>query len=46
MITLLVAVAGDLKIPKIASRDELVQALNRLGAIRSEQVCCPPVHVA
>ncbi|KAK9819848.1 hypothetical protein WJX72_003190 [[Myrmecia] bisecta] len=38
VVTILVAVQGGLKLPSITSREELRTALNRLGAVRSEQV--------
>lgn len=38
VVTLLVAVEGTLKLPKVTSREELKTALNRLGAVRSDQV--------
>lgn len=36
--TIIVAAEGDVKVPKVASREELTKALNKLGALRSEQV--------
>lgn len=42
VVTVLVAVRGGLKMPRVTSGEELKTALNRLGAIRSEQV--GPVH--
>lgn len=38
VVTILVAAEGDLKIPKITSREELNTALNRLGGVREDQV--------
>lgn len=38
VVTILVAVEGNLKIPKIKSREELSTALNRLGGVRENQV--------
>ena len=38
MVTLLVAAQGKLQLPRITSREELVTALNRLGAVREDQV--------
>lgn len=38
VVTLIVAADGGVKIPKIQSREDLTQALNKLGALRSEQV--------
>ena len=38
VVTILVAVEGGLKMPSVTSGEELRTALNRLGAIRSEQV--------
>ena len=40
VVTLLVAVQGKLQLPKITSREELVTALNRLGAVREDQASC------
>ncbi|KAK9814971.1 hypothetical protein WJX73_003631 [Symbiochloris irregularis] len=37
VVTILVAVRGGLKMPRVTSGEELKTALNRLGAIRSEQ---------
>ena len=38
VVTLLVAADADLKIPRIKGREDLRDALNKLGALRSEQV--------
>ena len=38
VVTILVAVEGGLKMPSITSGEELRTALNRLGAVRQEQV--------
>ncbi|KAK9846505.1 hypothetical protein WJX81_005518 [Elliptochloris bilobata] len=38
VVTLLVAVQGKLQLPRITSREELVTALNRLGAVREDQL--------
>ena len=38
VVTVLVALQGGLKMPRVTSGDELKTALNRLGAVRSEQV--------
>lgn len=46
VVTLLVAVQGKLQLPKITSREELVTALNRLGAVREDQAsCCAACNV-
>lgn len=39
VVTLLVASEGDLKVPNISSQEQLRSALNRLGGLRSDQVC-------
>ena len=39
MVTILLAAKGALKVPSIQSQGELRDALNRLGAVRSDQVC-------
>lgn len=39
VVTLVVAAEGGSKIPKVSDREELKSALNKLGALRSEQVC-------
>lgn len=39
VVTVIVAAEGGVKVPKITSREELTKALNKLGALRSEQVC-------
>ena len=44
VVTLLVAAQGKLQLPRITSREELVTALNRLGAVREDQVHCLPAH--
>ena len=38
VVTIIVAAEGGVKVPKITSREELTKALNKLGALRSEQV--------
>ena len=38
VVTILLAARGSLKIPTIQSQGELREALNKLGAVRSEQV--------
>ena len=38
VVTILVAADGGLKLPSVRSREELRTALNRLGALRAEQV--------
>ncbi len=38
VVTILVAADADLKIPRIRGREDLKSALNKLGALRSEQV--------
>lgn len=38
VVTLVVAAEGGAKVPKVSSREELKTALNKLGALRSEQV--------
>lgn len=38
VVTILAAVDGGIKMPKVNSREELRTALNRLGALRSDQV--------
>lgn len=38
VVTILVAAEGDIKIPKITSREELQTALNRIGGVGEEQV--------
>jgi uncharacterized membrane protein len=43
VVTILVAVQGKLKLPKISSREELATALGRLGAIPTDNVRIPPV---
>ena len=45
VVTLVVAAEGGVKVPKITSREELTQALNKLGALRSEQVCTWPLDL-
>lgn len=40
VVTIVVASEGGVKVPKVSSREELKTALNKLGALRSEQVCC------
>ena len=37
VVTLLVAAAGKLELPKIQSQEQLVTALNRLAALREDQ---------
>ena len=39
VITVIAAIEGGLKMPSVTSGEELRTALNRLGAIRQEQVC-------
>ncbi|KAL3132354.1 hypothetical protein ABBQ32_008931 [Trebouxia sp. C0010 RCD-2024] len=38
VVTIIVAAEGGVKVPKISSREELTKALNKLGALRSEQI--------
>ena len=38
VVTVIVAAEGGVKVPKITSREELTRALNKLGALRDEQV--------
>lgn len=38
VVTVIVAAEGGARVPKITSREELTKALNKLGALRSEQV--------
>lgn len=38
VVTLVVAAEGGSKIPKVSDREELKSALNKLGALRSEQI--------
>jgi uncharacterized membrane protein len=38
VVTLLVAATGKLELPKIQSQEQLVTALNRLAALRQDQV--------
>ena len=38
VVTILLAAKGSLKVPSIQSQAELREALNKLGAVRSEQV--------
>ena len=46
VVTVVVAAEGGVKVPKITSREELTKALNKLGALRSEQVqLCHEGHV-
>ena len=46
VVTVVVAAEGGVKVPKITSREELTKALNKLGALRSEQVqLCLEGHV-
>ena len=46
MVTILLAVAGNLKVPNIRSREDLRAVLNKLGSVPCEQVfllfwrCC------
>lgn len=42
MVTILVAASGKLDLPKVSSQDQLVKALNRLAAVREDQVLLPP----
>ena len=46
VVTLLVAAQGKLQLPRITSREELVTALNRLGAVREDQVHYLPAKQA
>lgn len=39
VVTIIVAAEGGVKVPKVSSREELKTALNKLGSLRSEQVC-------
>ena len=42
MITILLAARGSLKVPAITSQTDLKDALNKLGAVRDDQVpSCP-----
>lgn len=38
VVTLIVAAEGGVKVPKVTSREDLTKALNKLGALRSDQV--------
>ena len=38
VVTVIVAAEGGVKVPKVSSREDLTKALNKLGALRSEQV--------
>lgn len=38
VVTVIVAAEGGVKVPKVQSREDLTTALNRLGALRSDQV--------
>lgn len=38
VVTIIVAAEASVKLPKVRSRDELKEALNKLGALRSDQV--------
>ncbi|DBA77808.1 TPA: hypothetical protein ACH3X1_009165 [Trebouxia sp. C0004] len=38
VVTLIVAAEGGVKVPKVTSREDLTKALNKLGALRSEQI--------
>lgn len=38
MVTILAAVAAPLKLPRVTSREELLEALSKLGGVRSEDV--------
>lgn len=38
VVTIIVAAEGGARVPKITSREDLTKALNKLGALRSEQV--------
>ncbi|EIE25239.1 DUF1517-domain-containing protein [Coccomyxa subellipsoidea C-169] len=38
VVTILVAASGKLDLPKVSSQDQLVKALNRLAAVREDQV--------
>lgn len=38
VVTILVAASGKLDLPKVTGQDQLVKALNKLAAIREEQV--------
>ena len=38
VVTVLVAASGKLDLPKVTGQDQLVKALNKLAAIREEQV--------
>ena len=38
VVTLLVAATGKLDLPKVTSQEQLVTALNRLAALREDQV--------
>lgn len=38
VITLIVAASGKLDLPMVSSQDQLIKALNRLAAVRQDQV--------
>ena len=38
VVTVIVAAEGGVKVPKVSSREDLTKALNKLGALRSDQV--------
>ncbi|KAA6428346.1 MAG: hypothetical protein FRX49_01941, partial [Trebouxia sp. A1-2] len=38
VVTLIVAAEGGVKVPKVTSREDLTKALNKLGALRSDQI--------
>ncbi len=44
VVTVIVAAEGGVKVPKITSREDLTKALNKLGALRSDQVHPAFVH--
>lgn len=41
VVTILVAVSGKLDLPKVTNQESLVKALNKLAAVREDQVSCP-----
>lgn len=46
VVTVIVAAEGGVKVPKVQSREDLTQALNKLGALRSEQVPIASVNLS
>ncbi len=45
VVTLIVAAEGGVKVPKVTSREDLTKALNKLGALRSDQVHPAVAHL-